>query len=232
MTWVLNNLNLIAGLVLEHVRLSVPPIVIGFLISIPIGWVAFRFTRLRGITLTAAGLLYTIPSLALFVILPPMLGISYLSELNLSIALTIYVVALMSRSVADALASVDPAIRDSATAVGFASWRRFWVVEFPLAGPVVLAGLRVAAVSTVSLVTIGIFIGVESLGYLFTNGFQRRIVPEILAGVLMVLVIALALDYLLAALGRALMPWTARGSAREKNTITTSRTPSLTGSVS
>jgi osmoprotectant transport system permease protein len=208
MNWVWNNLDLIGRLSVEHVRLSILPILIGFVISIPIGWVAYRFKLTRGLLLTLAGLLFTIPSLALFVILPPLLGIPFISETNLMIALTIYVVAIMARSVADALGSVDPAIRQSATAVGYGSWRRFWAVEFPLAGPVILAGLRVAAVSTISLVTVGILIGIESLGYLFTNGYQRRIVVEILAGVVMVVVIALVVDYLLVLLGRLLMPWT------------------------
>ncbi|MBH0009123.1 ABC transporter permease [Salinibacterium sp. UTAS2018] len=207
MTWIINNLDLIWGLTLEHVRLSILPIVLGFLISIPLGWLAYRFKLTRGILLTLAGLLYTIPSLALFVILPPLLGISFLSELNITIALTLYAVAIMARSVADALASVDPAIRQSATAVGFGGWRRFWTVDFPLAGPVVLAGLRVAAVSTVSLVTVGILIGVESLGYLFTNGFQRRILEEIFAGVVMTVIVALLIDRALVLLGRMLMPW-------------------------
>jgi len=206
-TWVVNNLDLILELSVAHLRLSVAPIVLGFLISLPLGWLAYRFKLTRGLLLTAAGLLFTIPSLALFVLLPPLLGISFLSEANVTIALTIYAVAIMTRSVSDALGSVDPAVRQSATAVGYGSWRRFWAVEFPLAGPVILAGLRVAAVSTISLVTVGILIGVQSLGYLFTNGFQRRIVPEIFAGVVMVVVIALLVDYLLVLLGRALMPW-------------------------
>ena len=210
MTWVLNNLDLILELSVAHLRLSVAPIVLGFLISLPLGWLAYRFALTRGLLLTAAGLLFTIPSLALFVLLPPLLGISFLSEANVTIALTIYAVAIMTRSVSDALGSVDPAVRQSATAVGYGSWRRFWAVEFPLAGPVILAGLRVAAVSTISLVTVGILIGVQSLGYLFTNGFQRRIVPEIFAGVVMVVVIALLVDYLLVLLGRALMPWSRR----------------------
>lgn len=214
MTWVLNNLPLIGRLTLEHIALAIPPIVIGFLLSIPLGFLAYRYRLTRGFLLTLAGLLYTIPSLALFVVLPPLLGISYLSSLNLSIALTIYAVAIMSRSVADALASVDPAIRQSATAVGFGSWRRFWEVEFPLAGPVILAGLRVTAVSTISLVTVGILIGVENLGYLFTNGFQRRIIPEILAGVVTVVIIALVVDYLLALAGRLIMPWAPRRPSR------------------
>jgi osmoprotectant transport system permease protein len=206
--WLLDNLDLILELSLEHLALSVPPIVLGFLIAIPVGWVAFRFPRARGPLLSAAGLLYTVPSLVLLVLLPPILGISVLSSANLIIALTIYAVAIMSRSVTDALESVDPDIRQSATAMGYGGWRRFWTVEFPLAGPVVLAGLRVTAVSTISLVTVGILIGVQSLGYLFTNGYQRRIVPEILAGVVMVVVIALVVDYLIVLLGRVLMPWT------------------------
>ncbi|CAN5617285.1 ABC transporter permease [soil metagenome] len=225
MNWIVDNLGLIGRLTLEHLALAVPPMLIGFVISIPLGFLAYRFKLTRGLLLTVAGLLYTIPSLALFVILPPLLGISFLSSLNLSIALTIYVVAIMARSVADALASVDPAIRQSATAVGFGSWRRFWAVEFPLAGPVVLAGLRVAAVSTISLVTVGILIGVESLGYLFTNGFQRRIIPEILAGVIMVVVIALIVDLLLVLLGRALMPWAPRRAQSNKFVEISSRTP-------
>jgi len=208
MNWLGNNLDLILQLSIEHVRLSILPIVLGFVVSIPIGWVAYRFKLTRGLLLTLAGLLFTIPSLALLVILPPLLGISALSDANLTIALTIYAVAIMARSVADALGSVDPAVRQSATAIGYGSWRRFWAVEFPLAGPVILAGLRVAAVSTISLVTVGILIGTESLGYLFTNGYQRRIIVEILAGVVMVVVIALVVDYLLVLLGRLLMPWT------------------------
>jgi len=206
--WVVNNLDLIADLSVEHIRLAIPPILLGFVISIPIGWLAFRFKLTRGLLLTLAGLLFTIPSLALLVILPPLLGISALSDANLTIALTIYAVAIMARSVADALGSVDPAVRQSATAVGYGSWRLFWAVEFPLAGPVILAGLRVAAVSTISLVTVGILIGTESLGYLFTNGYQRGIVAEIFAGVVMVVVIALVVDYLLVLVGRLLMPWT------------------------
>ncbi|HWR84688.1 MAG TPA: ABC transporter permease [Rhodoglobus sp.] len=214
MTWVVDNLDLISRLALEHLRQSALPILLGFLIAIPLGWLAFRFRLTRGLILTVTGLLYTIPSLALFAVLPSVLGISFLSEANLIIALTIYAVAIMARSVADALGSVDPAIRQSATAVGFGSWRRFWTVDFPLAGPVVLAGLRVAAVSTIALATVGILIGVDNLGYLFTNGLQRRIVPEVLSGVVTVMLIALLVDGLLVLLGRVLMPWAPRRAGR------------------
>lgn len=210
MNWLVNNWDLVLRLSVEHLRLSITPIILGFVISIPLGWLAFRFRLTRGILLTVAGLLYTIPSLALFVLLPPFLGISFLSEANITIALTIYAVAIMARSVADALDSVDPLVRQSATAVGYGGWRRFWTVEFPLAGPVILAGLRVAAVSTVALVTVGIFIGVQSLGYLFTDGNQRHILLEVLSGVVATMVLALLLDRILVLIGRILMPWAPR----------------------
>lgn len=216
MTWVLANLDLIAQLTLEHLRQCVLPIVLGFLIAIPLGWVAFRYKLTRGIVLTAAGLLYTIPSLALFAILPTVFGVAYISETNLVIALTIYAVAIMARSIADALGSVDPAVRQAAVAVGYGPWRRFWTVEFPLAGPVVLAGLRVAAVSTIALATVGILIGVDNLGYLFTNGLQRRIIPEVLAGVVAVMAVALVIDALLMLAGRLLMPWVPRRTSRSR----------------
>lgn len=216
MNWVFNNLDLIGQLSLQHLQQSVPPIVLGFLFAIPLGWVAHRYRLTRGIVLTVTGLLYTIPSLALFAILPVALGISYLSVANLVIALTIYAVAIMARSISDALGSVDPAVRQAATAVGYGPWRRFWSVEFPLAGPVILAGLRVASVSTIALATVGILIGVENLGYLFTNGLQRRIIPEVLAGVVTVMVIALVIDALLVLAGRLLMPWAPRRSMRPR----------------
>ena len=216
MTWVLNNLDLILQLTLQHIRLSIVPIVLGFVIALPLGWVAYRFRLTRGLVLTLVGLLYTIPSLALFVVLPPLLGIGFLSEANVIIALTIYAVAIMARSVAEALASVDQGVKQAATAMGYSGWGRFWTVDIPLAGPVLLAGLRVVAVSTVSLLTVGIIIGVQSLGYLFTNGFQRGIVEQVLAGVVMVVIIALLFDGLLVLLGRWLMPWTRAGRSTRR----------------
>lgn len=210
MTWVADNLDLIGRLTVEHLQQSALPILLGFLLSIPAGWLAFRFRLTRGLVLTLVGLLYTIPSLALFALLPPLLGISFLSELNLVVALTIYAIAIMTRFVADALGSVEPGVRQAAVAVGYGPWRRFWQVDLPLAGPVVLAGLRVTAVSTISLATVGILIGIDNLGYLFTNGYQRQIVAEILAGVVAVVVVALLVDWLLVLAGRALLPWTRR----------------------
>lgn len=207
MNWVSQNVGLIAALTLDHLRLSVIPIIVGFLIAVPLGWVAHRFSWSRATVLGLVGLLYTIPSLALFMLLPPLLGISILSEVNVIIALTVYAVAIMVRQAADAFASIEPATLRAATAVGYAEGGRFFQVELPLAGPVLLAGLRVVAVSTVSLVTVGVLVGVSSLGFFFTDGFQRRIIPEVLTGVVMTFLVAMLIDGLLLLLGRVVMPW-------------------------
>jgi osmoprotectant transport system permease protein len=187
--------------------------VCGFVLSLPLGWVAWRYRLVRGPIVVLTGLLYTIPSLALLILLPSVIGYSARSQENLIVGLTIYAVAILVRSVADGLDSVDPDVRQAATAVGYGGARRFWTIDLPLAGPVILAGLRVAAVSTISLATVGILVGVENLGYLFTNGLQRRIIPEVFAGVLAVVVIALVIDLLLMLAGRAIMPWTRNASA-------------------
>jgi len=207
MEWFLANWELVARLSLDHLRISLIPIVVGFLLSVPIGWFAQRFPATRGLVLGGVGVLYTIPSLALFMLLPPVLGISVLSEANVIIALTIYAVAIMVRTVADAFASIEPHTLRSATAMGYAEWGRFFSVELPLAGPVLLAGLRVVAVSTVSLVTVGVLVGIQSLGYLFTDGFQRKIVSEVFTGVVMTFLIALIVDALLVLIGRLVLPW-------------------------
>lgn len=207
MNWIFDNLDLIFDRSVDHIRQAITPIVLGFVISLPLGWLAWRYRAARGGILTLTGLLYTIPSLALLPLLPVVLGTPYVSEINLVLALTIYAIALMVRSVADGLASVDSSTRLAATAMGYGAGRRFFAVDLPLAGPVILAGLRVTAVSTISLATVGALIGVSNLGYLFTNGSQRRIIPEVLAGIVAVLVIALIVDFLLIIAGRVLMPW-------------------------
>lgn len=214
MSWLWNNLDLVGELSIKHIALSIPPIIIGAVIALPLGWFAHRYQITRGALLMLAGLLYTIPSIALFFLIPPLIGISILSSANVIIGLSIYAVALMVRTTADALDSVDGDVRQSAIAMGYAPWQRFWTVELPLAGPVLIAGLRVVAVSTVSLVTVGILVGVQSLGYLFTNGLQRGIEIEIITGVVGTAVIALAIDWLLVRFGKLVMPWTRRVKQR------------------
>lgn len=218
MNWIMENLGLIGSLSVEHLRQSAMAILIGFALSIPLGWVAWRYKLVRGPLVTLTGLLYTIPSLALLMILPVITGMSAISEANLVVALSIYAVAIMVRGVVDGLNSVDPATRSAATAMGYGPARRFFAVDLPLAGPVILAGLRVTAVSTISLATVGILVGVTNLGYLFTNGLQRRIIAEVFAGILAVALIALVIDLLLLLAGRWLMPWNS-SSSKTKRTV-------------
>jgi osmoprotectant transport system permease protein len=209
-SWLWSNLDLVWRLTLDHIWLSAPPIVVGFLLSLPIGWLANRHRLTRGTLLSIGGILYAIPSLPLFVLMPSLIGTKILDPVNVVVALTIYALALMVRTAADALASVDPDVRQSSTAMGYSGWGRFWHVELPLAGPVLLAGLRVVSVSTVSLVSVGAVVGVNSLGYLFLNGQQRDFPEEVFVGIVGSVIIALVFDLVLVGLGRMLMPWTGR----------------------
>lgn len=203
-------------LVMTHIALSVPPILLGLIIAVPIGWLANRYHLARGALLTIVGILYAIPSFPLFIALPSLLGTRILDPVNVIVALTMYAVAVMVRSAADAFSSVSGDVLQSATAVGFSGWRRFWSVEMPLAGPVMLAGLRVVSVSTVSLVTVGALVGVSSLGYLFLDGYQRDYILEIVVGIVGTVVIALIFDALIVLAARLLMPWEYADSPRAR----------------
>jgi osmoprotectant transport system permease protein len=208
MTWVNANLGRLADLSLQHLWLSLVPVVVGLLIAVPIGWFAHRWRRAGGLVLSAAGLLYTVPSLALLVVLPGFLGTSFLDPRNVMIVMTMYAVALLVRVAADAFSQLPEAVLDAASATGFSRLQRFFSVELPLAGPVVLAGVRVVSVGTVSLVTVGSLIGVSNLGSLFTEGFQRDFPTEIITGIVLVVALALLLDGMWVLLARILLPWT------------------------
>lgn len=219
MTWVWTNFGMIRDLAVAHMGLSVVPIVIGFLVSIPLGYWASRSRLARSILLTSGGILYTIPSLALFVAIPVILGTAILDPANVVVGLTIYAIAIMVRTAADAFASVPDDVQDSAAAVGFSGMQRFFAVDLPLAGPVLLAGIRVVSVSTVSLVSIGAVIGVSSLGSLFTDGFQRYFYTEIWTGIVGTLLIAAVFDTVLVLVARALLPWNRRSSGAVEKVI-------------
>jgi osmoprotectant transport system permease protein len=212
-SWFWSNFGLIWQLTINHVGLSIPPILVGFVLSVPIAWLANRFRLSRGVILSIAGLLYVIPSLPLFIAMPSIIGTKSLDPINVIVALSIYGLALMVRTSADALASVDGDVRLSATSVGFSGWGRFWSVDLPLAGPVMLAGVRVISVSTVSLVSVGSIVGVSSLGNLFLDGYARYFPEEIVVGIIGTLLIAVVFDVAIVIAGRLLMPWT-RSSRR------------------
>lgn len=220
MNWVLGNTDTISDNLIAHVWLSIPPILISFVLSVPIGLLVSRLRKRSGLArasgstiVVVAGLLYTIPALPLFLTLPAILGTSTLDPSNVVIALTIFGIALMARSAADAIDAVDPAVVGASEALGYSPVQRFFRVELPLSGPVLLAGIRVVSVSTISLVTVGALIGIPNLGFLLTDGLKRGISAEILTGIVLTIVLALVFDVVLVLLGRLVMPWT-RGNGR------------------
>lgn len=208
MTWLFDNLAMVGEYLVSHLALAIPPIVASFVLAVPIAWLANRVGWLRTPLLTGAGLTYAIPSLPLFIVLPIIIGTSARDPLNIIVALTLYGLALMVPLTADGLRQVNPLALDAAKAMGYTSTRRFLTVELPLAGPTLVAGLRVVAVSTVSLVTVGAVLGIPSLGSLFTEGFQRGIVAEIVTGIVLTVALALLVDAVVVLGGRLLLPWT------------------------
>ena len=202
----------------SHAWLSALPVVLGLVIALPLGWLARRYRWVYPPMVTLTGLLYTIPSIALFVAVPRIIGTKTLDPLNVAIALTIYTVALLVRVVADGLGNVPDDVAQAATAMGYTRVQRLVRVELPLAVPVIAAGLRVAAVSNVSMVAVAGTIGVPELGQLFTNGFQLSTTgpyyPPIALGILLCLLLAIVFDALIQLGTRALTPWRRAVAAR------------------
>lgn len=194
-------------LAVQHLYLAGVPLLLGLLVSLPLGWLAVRRRWLYPPLIAGTGLLYTIPSLALFILLPGIIGTRILDPLNVIVAMTLYTIALLTRTVADGLAAVPTHVRQAATAMGYGPTRRFFAVELPMAVPVISAGLRVAAVSNVSMVSVAALIGVSQLGMLFTSGFARRALGEITVGVIACVALAILLDLLILLVTRWLTPW-------------------------
>ena len=215
MTWFLDHLPRVWELLVTHAWLAAVPLVVGLVIALPVGWVATRYAAFYGPLVAATGLLYTIPSLALFVLMPSILGIGILSPLNVVVALTLYTVALLVRTVADGLNAVPDSVVASATAMGIGPARRFFTIELPLAVPVIASGRRVAAVSNVSIVSVAALIGVAQLGSLFTDGFARAFIDPILVGIVVCMALAMVFDGVIVLASRWITPWTrqTRGSA-------------------
>jgi osmoprotectant transport system permease protein len=225
MDWVLSHLDEIRTLTVAHIGLTVPAILLGFLVSVPLGYLASRSRPAQAVLLTLGNVLYTIPGIALVVLVPVSLGLAILNPANVVITLLIYAFAIMIRSSTDAFASVSADVRQSASAQGFSAAQRFWRVELPLAGPVLLAGIRVVSVSTVSLATVGALVGIPSLGNLFTDAFQRQFPLEAVVGLIAVILLAAVFDIVLSLVGRALMPWNRASSTRERRRPTVATLP-------
>ena len=222
MRYLLTHLDTAWALTLIHLRLSLVPIALGLLIAVPLGAFVWRRAVLRRITTFTASIIFTIPSLALFVALPLIIPTRILDEANVIVALTLYTTALLVRAVPEALDAVPAGVQDAATAVGYTGLGRLLKVELPLSIPVLIAGLRVVAVTNISMVAVGSVIGIGGLGTWFTDGYQADKSDQIIAGIIAVFLIAVVIDVLILLAGRIITPWTRTSSTiRPRATVAT-----------
>lgn len=201
------NRQQIQGWTVTTVWLAALPVAAGLLLALPCGWLAHRFRWAHAPLVSALGVLYTVPSLVMFLVIPEAIGTRILDPVNVVVALTVYTFALLVRSVVDGLSSVPADVLATAAAMGHTPWQRLGRVQLPLAVPVIAAGLRVAAVSNVSLVSVASVIGTSQLGQLFLAGSNTGSLTPIVLGLVFFAVIALAFDLILVGLGRLLTPW-------------------------
>jgi len=210
-SWIPGNWSLIWQLTWENAKLGVLPALFGLVISLPLGIMAARWRWFSPPVLTVVTVLYAIPSLALFIALIPAFG---LTDTTVVIALTVFALCVILPNVVAGLRAVPDPVRQAATAMGYGPLRRLVTVELPLAVPVIIAGLRVGVVSSISLASLGQLIGVSSLGYLFIDGLQRDFPTEIYIGLVLIIVLALVCDLILVGIRRALTPWQPRRERR------------------
>ena len=209
-----NHWDEISGWLRTTVWLAALPLVIGLAIALPVGWIAHRYRWTYPPIVSGAGLLYTIPSLVLFFVLPGILGTKILDTKNVGVALTIYTFALLVRIVADALSAVSADTMSAAAAMGYTQLQQLLKVQLPIAVPVIGAGLRVAAVSNVSLISIASIIGVSQLGRLFVDGFNLNTTTPTIVGLILFVLLALVFDALILLGIRLLTPWQRAVQAR------------------
>ena len=206
--WIFDNLDQIAASVAEHLILTILAVWIGLAISLVAGLLIYDRRRLYGPTAGFFGILYTIPSLALFAFLVPITGLSLTSAL---IGLVSYTLLILLRNIMAGLDAVTPETREAAEAMGLSRAQRLVRVELPLALPVIVAGIRVATVTTIGLVMVTALIGQGGLGQLMLRGFNRSFPTMIYVGFVLTVALAIGLDLLLAWIGRVATPWARKG---------------------
>jgi osmoprotectant transport system permease protein len=209
--WLWGRRHLILHLFIQHVELTVIAVAVGLAISLPLALFAHRhdaaYTPITGF----AGLLYTIPSLALFALLTPL---THLSVTTAEIGLVSYTLLILIRNIVAGLRAVPDDVKDAAVGMGYSRRQLLWRVELPLAMPAIVAGIRVATVSTIGLITVAALIGKGGLGQLILEGLRLLYPTEILAGALLSVLLALAVDALLLLGERRLTPWSRSARVR------------------
>jgi osmoprotectant transport system permease protein len=202
--WIRANVPQLAEATLDHILLTAVAVGVGFALSFALAIVAYRRPRLAGPVTGVAGVLYTIPSLALFAFLVPFTGLSFLSA---QIGLVSYTLLILIRNILAGLDGVPAEVREAADGMGYSRARRFLRVELPLALPLIVAGLRIATVTTIGLVMVASVIGQGGLGQVMVRGFSFRNDTAVYTGTVLIVALAIIADVVLAAIGRVVTPW-------------------------
>jgi osmoprotectant transport system permease protein len=203
--WTFNHIPDIGQRVVEHLELTGIAIVLGFLLAFILSLGIRQLPVLYAPVTWVAGVLYTIPSLALFALLIPFTGLSIVTA---EIGLVGYTLLILVRNIVGGLRSVPPDVREAAIGMGYSQWQLLWRIELPLAMVVIIAGVRVALVTTIGLVTVTGVIGQGGLGFLILQGIQQFFATPLVIGAVLSMVLAILLDGLLVLIQRQVTPWT------------------------
>jgi osmoprotectant transport system permease protein len=203
--WIATHLDDLWALTMEHIALTVVAVSVGFVISFLLSLAVLRWRGAYGPITAVAGILYTIPSLALFAALVPITGLSATSAL---IALVSYTILILVRNIVTGIDGVPADAREAADGMGFTHDGRLWRVDLPLASPVIVAGLRIATVTTIGLVTVSALIGQGGLGKLINEGLRTTFPTKTITGAVLSVVLAVIADILFVLALRAMTPWT------------------------
>ncbi|WP_299256494.1 ABC transporter permease [uncultured Kushneria sp.] len=202
--WIAANSHQITAALLQHIQLVGLSLLFGFLIAFPLALLAVRWPRLYGPSLAVTGVMFTIPSLALFILLMPFTGLSMATSL---IGLTLYTLLILFRNIVQGLRGVSPIVREAARALGYTPARRLFTVELPIALPVIVAGIRIAAVTIIGMVTVTALIGQGGLGQLFITGFTLSFATPLIIGFVLSVALAVMVDLALVGILYCLTPW-------------------------
>ena len=206
-TWVADHQDLILSRLREHIELTLLAVAIGIVIAIPLTIVSRRWRGIYPLVLTSTGILYTIPSLALFTLLLPWTGLTQTTAL---IGLVSYTLLILVRNAVTGLDAVPDDVKEAAAGMGLTPRRSLVAIELPLAVPAIMAGVRLAVVTTVGLVTVAALIGHGGLGHLILDGLNRRFRTPLVVGAVLSVALAVLLDLLLLGVQRLMTPWEAR----------------------
>jgi len=209
-SWVAGHLDVILAALSQHIQLTLIAVVLGLVIAVPLGLLAWRNALVRGPIFSFTGILYTIPSLALFSILLPFTGLTVLTA---EIGLVSYTLLILVRNIVVGLTSVPVEVREAAKGMGYRPFAELVRIDLPLAIPAIMAGVRIATVTTIGLVTVTALIGEGGLGSLIYDGLLRDFKTPLVVGTVLSVLLAVLADLGLAGVQRLVTPWARTGRA-------------------